>query len=28
VVRAYPAVADGLLYARNESTLFCVRLTK
>jgi outer membrane protein assembly factor BamB len=28
VVRAYPAVADGLLYARNENTLVCVRLKK
>jgi outer membrane protein assembly factor BamB len=25
VVRAYPALADGLLYARNETTLVCVR---
>jgi outer membrane protein assembly factor BamB len=26
VVRAYPAIADGLLYARDEHTLVCVRL--
>jgi outer membrane protein assembly factor BamB len=26
VVRAYPALADGLLYARDEKTLVCVRL--
>ena len=25
-VRAYPALANGLLYARNEDTLVCVRL--
>ncbi len=25
-VRAYPALADGMLYARNEKTLACVRL--
>ena len=25
VVRAYPALADGRLYARNEKTLVCVR---
>ena len=25
-VRAYPALADGLLYARDEETLVCVRL--
>lgn len=28
VVRAYPAIADGLLYARSEDTLVCVRLKK
>jgi outer membrane protein assembly factor BamB len=28
VVRAYPAIADGRLYARNEHTLVCVRLAK
>jgi outer membrane protein assembly factor BamB len=26
VVRAYPALADGMLYARDEKTLVCVRL--
>src|SRR5207253_7462644 len=26
VVRAYPAFANGLLYARDERTLVCVRL--
>jgi hypothetical protein len=26
VVRAYPALADGRLYARDEKTLVCVRL--
>jgi hypothetical protein len=26
VVRSYPAFADGLLYARDEHTLVCVRL--
>jgi outer membrane protein assembly factor BamB len=25
-VRAYPAIADGLLYARNEDTLICIDL--
>jgi len=28
VVRAYPAIADGMLYARSEDTLVCVRLKK
>ncbi len=28
VVRAYPAIADGRLYARNEHTLICLRLAK
>ena len=28
VVRAYPAIADGRLYARNEHTLICVKLAK
>jgi outer membrane protein assembly factor BamB len=28
VVRAYPALAGGMLYARNEDTLVCVRLKK
>jgi hypothetical protein len=28
VVRAYAAIADGMLYARNEDTLVCVRLKK
>jgi outer membrane protein assembly factor BamB len=28
VVRAYPAIADGMLYARNERQLVCVRLPK
>ncbi|MFB3127625.1 MAG: hypothetical protein ACE1Z8_09095, partial [Candidatus Acidiferrales bacterium] len=27
-VRAYPAIANGLLYARSTDTLICVRLTK
>ena len=27
-VRAYPALADGLLYARNEDTLICVDLRR
>ena len=27
-VRAYPAIANGLLYARNSDTLICVRLKK
>ena len=27
-VRAYPALANGLFYARNENTLVCVRLRK
>jgi outer membrane protein assembly factor BamB len=27
VIRAYPAIADGRLYVRNEHTLICVRLT-
>ena len=27
-VRAYPAIADGLFYARNGDTLVCVRLKK
>ena len=27
-VRAYPAIANGLLYARNTDTLVCVRLKK
>ena len=26
VVRAYPAVSDGFLFARNENTLICVAL--
>ena len=26
VVRAYPAIADGMLYARSEKTLVCVKL--
>jgi len=26
VIRAYPAIADGRLYVRNEHTLICVRL--
>ena len=26
VVRSYPAIADGMLFARNEHTLVCVRL--
>ena len=26
VVRAYPALADGRLYARDEKTIVCVRL--
>ena len=25
-VRAYPALADGLLYVRNDNTLVCVDL--
>jgi outer membrane protein assembly factor BamB len=28
IVRAYPAVANGLFYARNENTLVCIRLSK
>ena len=28
VVRAYPAIADGRLYARNEHMLICVKLAK
>jgi outer membrane protein assembly factor BamB len=28
VVRAYPAIADGRLYARNEHTLTCFRLSR
>jgi outer membrane protein assembly factor BamB len=28
VVRPYPALADGMLYARNENTLICVDLRK
>ena len=28
VVRPYPALADGLLYVRNENTLLCVDLRK
>ena len=28
VVRAYPAMADGLLYVRNEHTLVCARLSR
>ena len=28
VVRSYPAIADGLLYARNEHSLVCVKLSK
>jgi len=28
VVRAYPAIADGRLYARNEHTLMCFRLSR
>jgi hypothetical protein len=27
-VRAYPALADGLLYVRNESSLVCIDLRK
>ena len=27
-VRAYPALSDGFLYARNESTLVCVDLRR
>ena len=27
-VRAYPAIVNGLLYARNTDTLVCVRLKK
>lgn len=28
VVRAYPAIADGRLYARNQHTLVCIRLSR
>ena len=28
VVRAYPAIAGGLLYVRNEKTLVCLDLRK
>lgn len=28
IVRSYPALADGRLYARNEHTLICVRLSR
>jgi len=28
VVRPYPALADGLLYIRNENTLLCLDLRK
>jgi hypothetical protein len=28
VVRAYPALADGRLYVRNEKTLVCLDLRK
>ena len=28
VVRAYPAIAGGLLYVRNENTLVCLDLRK
>jgi hypothetical protein len=28
VVRPYPALADGLLYVRNENTLLCLDLRK
>jgi outer membrane protein assembly factor BamB len=28
VVRSYPAIADGRLYARNEHSLVCVKLSK
>ena len=27
-VRAYPAIADGLLYVRNENSLVCIDLRK
>jgi hypothetical protein len=27
-VRAYPALSDGFLYARNENTLICVDLRR
>jgi hypothetical protein len=28
VLRPYPALADGLLYVRNENTLVCLDLRK
>ena len=28
IVRAYPAIAGGLLYARNDNTLVCLDLRK
>lgn len=28
VVRSYPVIADGRLYARNERSLICVKLSK
>ncbi|MND05066.1 hypothetical protein D3C83_256390 [compost metagenome] len=28
IVRAFPALADGFLYARNETTLICLDLRR